>query len=111
MARRLSPFDPMLFAMESCRAITLAVTGQPREAVAWAVRATQAPNAHFHIFAIAAACLQLAGRREEAARNVRRAEEMHPGYTVTAFERSLPHKSDHDRRVMSDALLAAGAHP
>jgi TolB-like protein/DNA-binding SARP family transcriptional activator len=108
MAQRLSPFDPLLFAMESCRAISLAVTGRPHEAVPWVVKSTQAPNAHVHIYTIAAACLQLAGQTEEAARNVRHVHEVRPGYRIPMFERSLPHKSDRDRRVMSDALVAAG---
>ncbi len=111
MAQRLSPFDPLVFAMESCRAISLAVTGRPEEAAAWAVRSTQQPNAHFHIFAIAAVCLQLVGRREEASRHVREVLERHPAYSLAVYERSFPHKSNHDRRVMGDALLAAGLPP
>jgi tetratricopeptide (TPR) repeat protein len=108
MARRLSPFDPLLFAMEASRAITLAVGGHYPEAVEWAVQATREPNAHFHIFAIAAACLELAGRHEEAARNVAQALAMHPGYSVAVFQRSVPHKAERARRTMSDALAAAG---
>lgn len=108
MAQRLSPFDPMVFAMEAARAIALTVSGRAEEAVRWALRATQEPNAHFHIYAIAAATLQHAGQPAEAARHVREAERRHPGYSIDVFERSFPHKSEHDRKVMSEALAAAG---
>lgn len=108
MAERLSPFDPLLFAMQAARAIRLAVVGRPDEAAAWAAKATLAPNAHFHIHAIAAACLQLAGRRDEAARKVRDVQVMRPGYSLRVFERSFPYKLDRDRRVMSEALRTAG---
>ncbi|HEX7038079.1 MAG TPA: hypothetical protein VF210_20100 [Pseudomonadales bacterium] len=111
MAERLSPFDPLLFAMQAARAIRLAVVRRPEEAAAWATKATLAPNAHFHIHAIAAACLQLAGRHEEAARKIRDVQVRRPGYNLRVFERSFPHKRDGDRRVMSEALLAAGLEP
>ena len=108
MAQRLSPFDPLLFAMQSCRAISLAVTDRAAEAAAWALMAIQQPNAHVHIHAIAAACLQLDGRAEEASRSVAETQRMLPGYSIGTFEASFPHKSDRDRQVMSQALLAAG---
>lgn len=108
MAQRLSPFDPLLFAIESSRAVGLAVEGRYAEAADWAVRATCEPNAHFHIFAIAGACLELAGRHEEAARQVARAKASHAGYSVAVFERSFPQKSSEHRRVLAAALRAAG---
>lgn len=108
MAQRLSPFDPLRFAMEACRAISLAVTGDHGGAADWALRATHEPNAHFHIFAIAAACLQLAGRAEQAAGCVTQVLQRHPSYSVGEWERSFPHKSDRDRHVFSEALRRAG---
>ena len=59
-AERLSPYDPLLFAMKSSRAISLANQRRYDEAAAWSIRGTQEPNAHFHIYAVAAACLELA---------------------------------------------------
>jgi hypothetical protein len=52
----------MLFGMRSSRAISLAVQGDLENAARWAVEATREPNAHFHIHAIAGACLQMAGK-------------------------------------------------
>jgi DNA-binding SARP family transcriptional activator len=66
-ARLLSPFDPLLFAMLGSRAMALMRLGRYDEAAEWAVKAAARPNAHQHIMAIAAICLGLAGRPQEAA--------------------------------------------
>ena len=107
-AERLSPFDPLLFAVEGTRAISLAIEGQYDEAAAWSVRATAEPNAHFHIHAIAGACLALAGRADEAKAFAQRAMCDHPGYSIRVFERSFPHKLAPHRALMAQALRSAG---
>ena len=107
-AERLSPYDPLLFAMESSRAISLAIGGHYDDAAQWSVRATREPNAHFHIHAIAAACLSLAGREAESRGFAQRACTDHPGYSVRVFERSFPHKHPEHRDVMASALRVAG---
>jgi len=108
MAQRLSPFDPLLFAMKSSRGISLAHQGKYDEAAAWAIRATHEPNAHFHIYAIAAACLELAGRSADARNNARWVIERQPRYSVEVFRRSLPHKDEAAREPMLAALSRAG---
>jgi TolB-like protein/DNA-binding SARP family transcriptional activator len=108
VAQRLSPFDPLLFAMMSSGAISLALRGRHAEAADLALRATLEPNAHFHIHAVAAACLELAGRRREAADAIRAASRAHPGYSIAVFERSFPQKMERDRSLMRRALQAAG---
>jgi TolB-like protein/DNA-binding SARP family transcriptional activator len=107
-AERLSPFDPLLFAMEGTRAISLAMAGQYDEAAAWSVRATREPNAHFHMHAIAGACLALAGRPAEARAFAQRARRDHPGYSIRVFERSFPHKLAPHRALMAQALRSIG---
>ena len=108
IARRLSPYDPLLFAMESSRALNLVTQEKYHEAAHWAVRATVEPNAHFHIYAIAAACLELDGRHEEAGHYARLAQQKHPGYTRKVFFRSFPYKLAHHRQRIYDALGRAG---
>jgi TolB-like protein/DNA-binding SARP family transcriptional activator len=108
VAERLSPLDPLLFAVEGSRAISLAIEGQYEEAAAWSVQATAEPNAHFHIHAIAGACLALAGRPTEARAFAQRACSDHPGYSVRVFERSFPHKLAAHQALMARALLSAG---
>jgi TolB-like protein/DNA-binding SARP family transcriptional activator len=107
-AQRLSPFDPLLFAMKSSRAISLANQGKHEEAASWSIRATQEPNAHFHIYAVAAACLELAGRPADARNNARWVLDRRPDYTVEMFQRSFPHKDETSREPMLAALARAG---
>ncbi|WFP78617.1 transcriptional regulator [Mesorhizobium sp. WSM4906] len=65
-SRHLSPFDPLLFGMMGARAMAHARLGQFSEAAEWALKAAARPNAHVIILAIAAHCLALAGRPDEA---------------------------------------------
>ncbi|MEP6563786.1 MAG: transcriptional regulator [Mesorhizobium sp.] len=65
-SRHLSPFDPLLFGMLGARAMAHVRLGQFEEAADWAVKAAARPNAHAIILAIAAHCLALAGRLDEA---------------------------------------------
>ncbi len=65
-SRSLSPFDPLLFGMLGARAMAHVRLGQFEEAAKWAIKAAARPNAHVIILAIAAFCLALAGRVEEA---------------------------------------------
>lgn len=65
-SRHLSPFDPLLFGMLGARAMSHVRLGQFDEAAQWALKAAARPNAHAIILAIAAHCLALAGRLEEA---------------------------------------------
>ncbi|SJM31426.1 BTAD domain-containing putative transcriptional regulator [Mesorhizobium delmotii] len=65
-SRHLSPFDPLLFGMLGARAMAHVRLGQFNEAAEWALKAAARPNAHAIILAIAAHCLALAGRLDEA---------------------------------------------
>lgn len=65
-SRHLSPFDPLLFGMMGARAMAHARLGELEAAAEWALKAAARPNAHVIILAIAAHCLALAGRQDEA---------------------------------------------
>ncbi|PAP93636.1 transcriptional regulator [Mesorhizobium wenxiniae] len=65
-SRHLSPFDPLLFGMLGARAMAHVRLGQFDEAAEWALKAAARPNAHAIILAIAAHCLALAGRIDDA---------------------------------------------
>jgi TolB-like protein len=88
-SRHLSPYDPMLFGMLGTRALAHARLGQFEEAADWAVKATMRPNAHAHILAIAAHCLSLAGRGDEARAFAARIHQTRPGYSMLDFLRSF----------------------
>ncbi len=84
-SRHLSPFDPMLFAMFGSRAMGLLRMQRFEEAAEWAVKAAARPNAHEHIRAIAAFCLALANRREEARTLIASIHRTRPDYRVDDF--------------------------
>jgi DNA-binding SARP family transcriptional activator/Tfp pilus assembly protein PilF len=96
-SRKLSPFDPLQFAMMATRAYAHLRLDQRAEAAEWAVRATARPNAHAHILAIAAQCLALVGRTDEARRYVARLREKLPRYDVEEFLRSFHFDKDAER--------------
>jgi DNA-binding SARP family transcriptional activator/TolB-like protein/Flp pilus assembly protein TadD len=81
-SRHLSPFDPLLFGMLATRAMALIRLGQFDEAAEWAVKAATRPNAHAHIQAIAAYCLALANRRDEARSYIASIHRKLPHYDV-----------------------------
>ncbi|MFD4839120.1 transcriptional regulator [Achromobacter sp. NPDC058515] len=81
-SRHLSPFDPLLFGMLAVRAIALVRLGRPEEAADWAVKAAARPNAHVHILAIAAHCLAMAGRIDEARGFLAALHKVLPSYRV-----------------------------
>jgi len=84
-ARELSPFDPLAFAMLATRALALLRLDQADEAAQWALHAVARPNAHLLIRGIAAHCLELAGRHDEALRLARALREEQPGFGVADF--------------------------
>lgn len=84
-SRMLSPFDPLLFGMLGARAIALVRLGQFEAAADWAVKAAGRPNAHPHIFGIAAYSLALAGRLEEARKMAQAIHRLRPDYRVGDF--------------------------
>jgi TolB-like protein len=84
-SRVLSPCDPLLFGMLGTRALALVRLGRFEEAADWAMKAASRPNAHVHILAIAAHCLSLAGRIQDAKVHVARIRRRSPHYDVTQF--------------------------
>jgi TolB-like protein len=98
-SRQLSPFDPLQFAMLASRALAHVRLGEVEEAADWAVRATSRPNAHAHILAIAAECLLLANRRDEARGFVARIRERVPSYSVEDFLRAFRFPRDTESQL------------
>ena len=84
-SRRLSPFDPLLFAMLAARALALVRLGKFEEAADWAVKAAARPNAHPHVLAIAAYSLALAGSLGDARAHAAAIHRTLPHYSVADF--------------------------
>jgi tetratricopeptide (TPR) repeat protein len=93
-SRRLSPFDPLLFAMLASRAMSLVRLGEYDQASEWAMKAAARPNAHQHIMAIAAMSLGLAGRIEEAGVYKAKILERVPNYTLADYLSAFRHSPD-----------------
>jgi TolB-like protein/DNA-binding winged helix-turn-helix (wHTH) protein len=108
LAMRLSPLDPLYYAMQGTRAFTHMVLGEDAQAAYWAERAARSPGAHVLIAMIAAAAHALAGNTAQAeywAANVR---ERNPALTREDFFRSFPMKSESARSRVSAALERCG---
>ncbi len=97
-SRSLSPFDPLLFGMLGARAIALVRLGRYQEAAEAAVKAAARPNAHAHIFAVAAFSLALHGAFEEARAHAAAARRLLPGYTLDHFRRAFRLDPDGEAR-------------
>jgi DNA-binding SARP family transcriptional activator/TolB-like protein/Tfp pilus assembly protein PilF len=93
-SRRLSPFDPLLFAMLASRAMSLVRLGEFDQAAEWAMKAAARPNAHQHIMAIAAMSLGLAGRIDEASVYKTKIRERVPNYRLADYLSSFRHSPD-----------------
>ena len=85
LSQRLSPFDPLLFAMLACRALAHVRLGEFETAAGWAQKAAARPNAHAHILAIAACCLAAADRVEDARAYAARIHADLPSYGLADF--------------------------
>ncbi|MSU91107.1 transcriptional regulator [Rhodobacteraceae bacterium 2CG4] len=85
LSGRLSPFDPMLFAIHGARAMAHVRLGRFEQAADSALQATARPNAHALIHMIAAFCLVLAGRTDEAGAVAATLRRAHPGYRIDEF--------------------------
>ncbi len=84
-ARRLSPSDPLSFAMLGVYALNLALMGRTEEAAELAVQSTHRPNAHYQALAFAAVTHALDGRRDEARAFLERIHADRPGYGFEDF--------------------------
>ena len=107
-AWRLSPYDPMTFAMLSVRSINLSVLGRHEEAAALAGRAARQPNAHYHMLATSACIHRLAGRDDLARDYLARLRAVRPDYRIADYFRAFPYRGEAHVALSRDALKALG---
>ncbi len=107
-AMRLSPLDPLHYAMLGTRAFTHVAQGEDAEAAAWAERAARSPGAHVLIAMIAAAAQSLAGDQARATAWAANVRERNATLARADFFRSFPMKSEAMRARMSGALERLG---
>lgn len=107
-AMALSPLDPLLYAMQSTRALSFVVDGHYERAVDWADRGARAPGAHFLIAMIAVVVHALAGDREKAGAWARQVKSRRPDATSAHFFRAFPFEDERLRRDIAAALARQG---
>lgn len=108
LAMKLSPLDPLHYAMQGTRAFAHMAMDEDELAAPWAERAAIAPGAHVLIAMIAVAAHALVGNEERAthwAKNVRR---RNPSTTAEDFFHAFPMKSEPMKRRVAGALERFG---
>jgi len=108
LAMRLSPLDPLFYAMLATRAFTHMAVGEDADAARWAEQAGRAHGAHVLIAMIAGAAHALNGDAARAALWARNVRERNPGINREHFCRAFPIKSDAMRSRVVEALVSLG---
>ncbi len=108
LAMRLSPIDPLHYAMLATRGLGHLACGERAEAAAWAERAARSPGAHVMIAMIAAAAQSLQGNNTLAAHWAADVRERHPQLRRADFFRAFPVRHAPMRSDLEGALLGLG---
>ena len=103
-ARRLSPYDPMSFAMIGVRGFSLALNGHYHQAAELMALSVRQPNAHYHMSAMAAVCDVLAGDESAARRNFGRLLQARPEYGAGDFLRAFQFQQPAHTRLIDSAF-------
>jgi len=108
LAMRLSPLDPLHYAMLATRAFTHTAMGEDVEAAIWADRAARSPGAHVLIAMIAAAAHALTLDVARAAYWTANVRERNNSLTRADFSRAFPMQSEAMRIRVLQALAQLG---
>jgi len=108
LAMRLSPLDPLYYAMLGARGFTHIARREFTEAAMWMEKAARAPGAHVFMALLAAIALSLAGNATRAAAW---ADDVHlraPHMTTADFFYGLPVQAEPMRTQIAGALAGLG---
>ena len=108
LSMRLSPLDPLYYAMLGTRGLTHMLVGEYAEAIAWTDRAARAPGAHALIAMIAAVAQLLAGDTPRASAWAESVRERNPQLTGSDFFAAFPLKDEALRKRAAAALKTLG---
>ncbi len=108
LAMRLSPLDPLHYAMLGTRGFAHLVAGEFTEAVSWTDRAARAPGAHVLIAMIAAVAQSLADNEAAARSWAANVRDRNPQLVRGDFFRSFPVKTPRTRAAFAAALESLG---
>lgn len=107
-AMSLSPIDPLRYAHLATRAFACLVQGDYAAACRWAEKGAQAPNAHVHIFVIAALVNDLAGNGTTAERWATEVRRRMANYRQELFFKAFPFRDSRTRDAIRSALERLG---
>jgi TolB-like protein len=108
LAMRLSPLDPLHYAMQATRAFTHMLLNEDAEAAKWAERGARSPGAHVLIAMIASAAHALTGDTARASYWAANVRERNAALTREDFFRAFPMKPEAMRRRLQQALAGVG---
>jgi TolB-like protein len=108
LSMRLSPLDPLYYAMLGTRAFTHMVVGEDSAAADWAERAARSPGAHVLIAMIASATQAMIGEDTKAAQWAANVRSRNPMLTRADFFRAFPMQSEVTRARVGNALAGLG---
>ena len=108
LAMKLSPLDPLYYAMLGTRALSHMTDGDYEEAARWADKAARSPGAHVLIAMIAVVTHALAGHELGASRWTADVRSRNAALTHDDFFRSFPVKSEEVRAKATAAFKAQG---
>lgn len=108
LAMRLSPLDPLHYAMLATRSFTHMVLNEDAAAAHWAERGARSPGAHVLIAMNAAAAHELAGDRSRATFWSGNVRERNAALSREDFFRAFPMRPNAMRSRVGDALTRLG---
>lgn len=108
LAMRLSPLDPLTYAMQSARGLIHIALNQDAEAAEWAERGARSPGAHALIAMIAAAAQALVGNRDSGMKWANDVRARNPALTQAEFFGAFPIRSQAMRNRLAGALTSVG---
>ncbi len=108
LARRLSPYDLMRFAMLATQGLNASLLGRLDEGADLADRAARQANAYYHVVAIAAFCNARAGRLEAAQAFIRLIAKQHGSYRISDYLRAFPYRDPGIREIVRKTFRGLG---
>ena len=108
IALRLSPFDPLGYAMLACRALHYINAKDYETAAFWGEKGAQSPNAHFLITMIAVIAHALNGNHKKARYWAATTKHKRPDARKEHFLKAFPYRDAAVNEMMSKALKDYG---